>query len=85
MTALIAPAVLLGLWALTATHPVAGIALALRIMCWPYLRWALKFWFEGAFPLPSPPALTIDLCRQSKKSAAPAASPHSSHGRPQRI
>ena len=54
MTALIAPIVPLGLWALTATHPFAGIALALIIMCWPYLRWALKFWFEVAFPLPSP-------------------------------
>ncbi len=40
--ALIAPAILIGLWALTATHPTEGIALALIIVCWPFLRWALK-------------------------------------------
>jgi hypothetical protein len=65
---------------LTAAHPFAGIALALIIMCWPFLRWALKLWFDGVFPLPSPPALTLALYRQSKKPAASAAPPHSSHG-----
>jgi hypothetical protein len=84
MTALIAP-VPLGLQALTAAHPTEGIALALIIMCWPFLRWALKLWFEGAFPLPSPPALTLALYRQSKKPAAPATPPHSSHGKPEPI
>jgi hypothetical protein len=77
---LIAPAILLGLWALTATHPLAGIALALIIMCWPFLRWALKLWLEGAFPPPSPPALALALYRQSEESAAPVAPPDSSHG-----
>ena len=57
MTTLIAPTVLPGLLALTATHPFAGIALAVIIICWPVLRWALKLWFEGAFPLPSPSGL----------------------------
>ncbi len=85
MTALIAPAVLLGLWALTAAHPTAGISLALIIMGWPFLRWVLKLRFEGAIPLPSPPALTLALYRQSKKPAAPAGPSHSSHGRPERI
>ena len=84
MTTLIAP-VPLGLWALTAMRPTEGIALALIIMSWPFRRWALRLRFEGAFPLPSPSALTLALYRQSKKPAAPAGPSHSSHGRPERI
>jgi len=31
---------------------IAGIALALRLMGWPFPRWALKLWFEGVFRCP---------------------------------
>jgi hypothetical protein len=46
---LLAPFLMLALLGLIVRHPIAGVALAILVTAWLFLKWAGKLWLEAFF------------------------------------